>query len=60
MFYFVVLLNKRLTKLRGNQRIDNPDKLATVGTQDEEEQNKKHNTQKLKGEQQQNVGHHYT
>ena len=32
--------------------MDNPEKLATQGTQDEEKQNKKHNTIF--------VGHHYT
>ena len=35
---------------RENQR-DNPEKLATLGTQDEDKQNKKHNTIC--------VGHHY-
>ena len=36
--------NKRLRKQKGQSRIDNPQKLATLGTQDEHEHSKQHNT----------------
>ena len=36
---------------KGQSRIDNSERLATLGTQDEDKQNKKHNTLC--------VGHHY-
>ena len=45
------LLNNRQRIPKGQSKIDNPEKLATQGTQDEEKQNKKHN--KIY------VGHHY-
>ena len=35
----------------GQSRMNNPEKLATLGTQDEDKQNKKHNAKC--------VGHHY-
>ena len=44
---------ERERKPKGQSRMDNPEKLATLSTQYEDKQNKKHNT-----EQQQNVGHH--
>ena len=48
-----MLLTKNVREYRkGNKKMDNPEKLATQGTQDKEKQNKKHNTIC--------VGHHYT
>ena len=35
-----VVLNKRYRILKGQSQIDNPQKLATSGTQDEEKENK--------------------
>ena len=41
--------------------MDNPEKLATLGTQDtvRKQTKQKHNTENYKDEEQQNVGHHY-
>jgi hypothetical protein len=44
-------LYKRKKIPKGQSKIDNSEKLATQGTQDNEKQNKKHNTGY--------VGHHY-
>ena len=41
-----------LDKPKGQSRMDNPEKPATLDTQDEDKQNKKHNTIY--------VGHHHT
>ena len=43
---------KRQRKPKGQPRMNNPEKLAIPNTQDENKQNKKHNTTC--------VGHHYT
>ena len=37
-------LNKRYTKPKGQSRMDNPEKLATLGTQEKDNQNIKRNT----------------
>jgi len=37
-------VNKRERKPKGQSRMDNPEKLAIFGTQDEDKQSKKHNT----------------
>ena len=44
--------NKRQRKPKGQSKMGNPGKLATLGIQDEDKQNKKHNIRC--------VGHHYT
>ena len=41
-------VDKRYIKPKGQSRMDNPEKLVTFGTQDEDKQNKTHNT-KSKG-----------
>ena len=46
------MLTKSQRIPKGQSKMDNPEKLATYGTQDEEKQSKKHNTIC--------VGHHYT
>jgi len=46
------MLNKRKRIPKGQSKMDNPEKLAQYGTQDEEKQNKKQNTIC--------VGHHST
>ena len=52
MISIVIFENKRYRKPKGQSRMDNTEKLSTLGTQDEEKENKKHNTIY--------VGYHYT
>ena len=47
----IITWNKRYRKSKGQSRMNNPEKLATLSTQDEDKQNKKHNAKC--------VGHHY-
>ena len=40
-----LLLNKNQRKPKVQSRMDNPQNLVTLGTEDEDKQNKKHNTE---------------
>ena len=50
--YYKKSRNERQRIPKGPSNMDNPEKLATQGTQDEDKKNKKHNTIC--------VGHHFT
>ena len=43
-FTFNCIIYERQKKPKEQPRMDNPEKLATLGTQDEDKQTKKHNT----------------
>ena len=45
-FVPLLVLHKRQRNLKGQSRMDNPEKLATMGTQDIGRRKQKHNTEK--------------